>query len=45
MEGKPVITNTRIANTDLKITGGSYFIPEEEYWRVSSEIYHNDVFH
>lgn len=40
---KPVITNTRIANVDLKITGGSYFIPEEEY-DAFLEIYHNDVF-
>jgi hypothetical protein len=39
---KPVITNTRIANTDLKLQAGRILFPEE--YDAFLEIYHNDVF-
>lgn len=40
---KPTITNTRIGNVDLKISGGSYYIPEEEY-DTFLELYYREVF-
>lgn len=40
---KPIITNTRIANVDLKITGGSYYIPDNEY-DTFLDLYYKEVF-